>query len=405
MTYEVPLSLDGASLVAQAMALQESGVLIHGMEVTDLSTGYVVQAPPEAQVPEYLKYRRDVDDYPYRATGLSMTRLQELLELVRDVARQRAEYQVWATVNPPTPRRTFPWGLGHSQPDVLLTDGSPDAQGIVAYLRQRGFRARVVDPSSALRIFAELQRSGVQPQPIRGPQAEKQSEPVPEPEPEIVVGNSRRVAVLAAGVVALVILAGLAWKFLPGEGTAELVAEPTETSEPTSAGPTTAKPTTAKPTTPENFEEHRKADEVGMAPAAERAQIPVLIEVPQWRRVGATEGREEYMSADQDMRILVAAKPTPLETQEALDQAVLSAVEQTRINGDTAALEVTGTSPATYRESFPDSETAWSVRLVDGHQLSIGCQVRNAAGGDEEAAARRAQACDDAVATARLDLP
>lgn len=381
------VSLTGTSLIAQAMALQESGILIHGMEVTDLSTGYVVQAPPHAQAPGYLEFTPGGQDYPYRASGLSMARLEELHALVRDVADQRESNKVWASVNPPTPRRTFPWGLGLDKPDVLLTDGSQHSKDIQAFLRQRGFRARIVDPTSALRIFAELN-----------------STPAPESEPwepdDLRSGNSKRLAVVASAVIALVVLAIGAWKVLPGEVSVEASPATTASTPPTTTRTSPPQSTSVTtPTAPPTFQEHRKADEVGMAPAAERALIPVAIDVPGWRRIGASEGREEFMADDPDMRILVAAKPTPLDTQELLDQAVLTAVESA---GGTSELEITGTSPAAYRERIDGSETRWTVRLVAGHQMSIGCQVRSTPA-NEHRIQQRQDACGRAIETARLD--
>ena len=103
---------------------------------------------------------------------------------------------------------------------------------------------------------------------------------------------------------------------------------------------------------------------------APRADVPVAVGVAGWKRVGSTKGREEYRSSDGGMRVLLAAKPTPLRRQEELDQAVLRALEKAQ------GVQVVRQSPVVYEEKYPGSATQWHVVLRDGHQLSIGCQVR-----------------------------
>lgn len=92
------------------------------------------------------------------------------------------------------------------------------------------------------------------------------------------------------------------------------------------------------------------------------------------------------------MRILVSATLTPLKTQEELDGAVLKALENTE------GVRVAGRAPVSYEESYPDSTTIWHVRLVEGHQVSIGCQFRQITGA-------RLKVCEEAASTARPDLP
>ena len=48
-------------LLAEALALQESGVLVSGMTVTDLATGFVVTGEAEMQQPGYLQYTGTAD--------------------------------------------------------------------------------------------------------------------------------------------------------------------------------------------------------------------------------------------------------------------------------------------------------------------------------------------------------
>lgn len=93
------------------------------------------------------------------------------------------------------------------------------------------------------------------------------------------------------------------------------------------------------------------------------------------------------MSSDPDMRVLVSAKQTPLDSQEKLDGAVLKVIE------DTEGVRVAGRSPVSYEEAYPESTTIWHVRLVDGHQVSVGCQFREVTG-------PRLETCDRAAAAA-----
>ena len=74
------------------------------------------------------------------------------------------------------------------------------------------------------------------------------------------------------------------------------------------------------------------------------------------------------------MRVLVAAKETPLKTQDDLDAAMLSALND--VDGGEGGVTVVSNQPVSYEESYPNSTTLWHVRLVDGHQISVGCQYR-----------------------------
>lgn len=121
----------------------------------------------------------------------------------------------------------------------------------------------------------------------------------------------------------------------------------------------------------EAWREGRIAGRATAMEPAERARIPTSAAVEGWRRVSATPDREVYQSTDEGMRVLVAAKPAPLRTQEELDAAVLRALESQ------PGVRLVTSSPVSYREDYPDSSTLWHVRLVDGHQVSVGCQYRH----------------------------
>ncbi|KAB3522883.1 type VII secretion-associated protein [Corynebacterium sp. zg254] len=437
-----PPSLEHTSIIAQAMSLQESGILLHGMEVTDLSTGYCTTGSAEMQQPGYLTFTRGDNsladavredagasqysavDYPYRATGLSMRRLEKLLVLVKDVAAQREANKEWASVNPPAPRNAFPWGLGLDKPDILVTKDTEAAEGIIAFLRQRGFRARKVDPSEACEILADLREIELERE--HGREEEEYQEPDQEESGawgDYVGSRVSKKFVLAAAAIALVSLAGLAAIYLPGStrevtaseaasdssagrsGTSTSSAAPSAAAQQQAATQGNGKGKEQHPPSAEKraFEEHRKSGDNAPAPAAERAAIPVAIDVAGWRRVGATQGREEFMSDDPDMRILVAAAPAPVESQEQLDQAVLTAIEKARRDTGKSDLEVVGVSPAAYKEMHPTSHTQWTVRLVDGHQMSVGCQIRDTGDVPPRVADARGKACQQAIDTARLE--
>lgn len=163
---------EARGLLAEALALQESGVLVSGMTVTDLATGFVVTGDAEMQRPGYLQYEGadsragaagTVDpmeaagetlDVEFQRSGLSLGRLSELFEMVSEVLEQREDHPEAAAVNPPEPRELFPWGIGLREVDVLVT-GSFAVQ-VVHYLRIMGVRARLVDNDMVLRVASEL---------------------------------------------------------------------------------------------------------------------------------------------------------------------------------------------------------------------------------------------------------
>ncbi|WP_306529599.1 type VII secretion-associated protein [Corynebacterium bovis] len=103
-----------------------------------------------------------------------------------------------------------------------------------------------------------------------------------------------------------------------------------------------------------------------------RSALPVDVTVPGWRLTDVAGRRETWVSDDPGMRVIVAATNVPVRSQDALDTAVLDALAAA------SDLTVTGTGPVRYDERFPGSLTAWTVRFIDGAQVSVGCQYREA---------------------------
>lgn len=126
--------------------------------------------------------------------------------------------------------------------------------------------------------------------------------------------------------------------------------------------------------------------------AAGTPDAVVSVDVPGWRMTESTPDSEIWTSGDEGMRVLVAARPTPVGTQDELDAVMLRALDG--LGGD-GGVVVTGRSPVAYEERFPDSTTSWRVLLVDGHQVSVGCQYRELTEG-------RRENCDRFTATARV---
>lgn len=422
---------DARGLLAEALALQESGVLVSGMTVTDLATGFVVTGDAEMQRPGYLQYegadsatgaasRADaMDDVEFQRSGLSLGRLSELFEMVSEVLEQRQEYPEAAAVNPPEPRELFPWGIGLREVDVLVT-GSFAVQ-VVHYLRIMGVRARLVDNDMVLRVASELALAQQELEhlnladPVRRGEAETAKvEPVEEAEEwqEVEEGastikeerkdNRRLPAALAA--LALFIIGGLVATFTVFDSQA---AENTASAESTDSAASVEGDSSVEP-----------EDSVGDAPASEdvdeeatepfpephrrgvttadqssrRADIPISVNVDGWHLGSATRAREEYIGDDEGMRVLVAAKETPLKTQEEMDAAMLGALNDVSSGDD--GVTVVSTQPVSYEESYPSSTTLWHVRLVDGHQISVGCQYR-------QWNKQREKVCQEFVETAR----
>lgn len=449
------------SILAQALSLQESGILVQGMSVTDLSTGYCVEGPPEAMSPEYLQLQEDAalgrhsigEDVALWGTNISVARLGELLVLLEEVVQQRRENPEAASVNPAVPRETFPWGIGLETPDILVAGAH--AKIVAAYLRVMGYRARVVREDSALQFAAELTAlssaegacsedsagshdtsaknyghavveatgvgrdftvtpnihsndvrdsfspilgtnrdeetgSGIEREQLTGISSQEEFDHSGRDSGILKAMIAVALIVVVAGVGVVVASAIAARKDSGDRNDADIVASPqeeaaeekgatdqTETSLSTPRADKlrpegNGKGDSAAPGQGKKNSEFRDPQKMGggRETGAPRADVPTSVGVPGWNRVGATRGREEYRSDDRGMRVLIAAKPSPLRRQGDLDQAVLKALQKAK------GVKVVQQSPVVYEERYPDSVTRWHVMLRDGHQVSVGCQFR-----------------------------
>ncbi|MEO5311328.1 type VII secretion-associated protein [Corynebacterium sp. c24Ua_83] len=431
---------EARGLLAEALALQESGVLVSGMTVTDLATEFVVTGDAEMQRPGYLQYegadsaagatgtasaagavsRADaMDDVEFQRSGLSLGRLSELFEMVSEVLEQRQEHPEAAAVNPPEPRELFPWGIGLREVDVLVT-GSFAVQ-VVHYLRIMGVRARLVDNDMVLRVASELALAQQElehlnlAEPVRLREVDSgAAEPVEETDEwqEVEEGasirkeerkdNRRLPAALAA--LALFIVGGLVATFTVLDSqAAENTVSADGAGSTGSTGITGSTESTAsvqgdssveseEPVADEPFPEPHRRGVTTADQSSRRADIPISVNVDGWHLGGATRAREEYVGDDEGMRVLVAAKETPLKTQEEMDAAMLGALND--VSAGVSGVTVVSTQPVSYEENYPSSTTLWHVRLVDGHQISVGCQYRQ---WNEQ----REKVCQEFVATAR----
>lgn len=397
-----------AGMVATAVALTESGILVNGLCVTDLLSGYEVRCTDPELDPETEESQAGQDGYGghdghdgtdggtgapvFRGSVVPLHRLEAVRELVEEVLEARAADPELTSANPVVPRTVFPWGIGAHTTDILVT--GPDKDATAAYLRMTGVRARTVDVSQALRLAGDL--------------AEAQAE-VADPAPPVAVPDeesdqvekggrtlSRRVLILTAvfvTLVGLVVGVGLLRPAgAPGaSGASETAADagitPVQDGDP---GEQSATTTAAVP----DATGWRELSPGDRAPA-EVAGDPVTavsVDVAGWRMTESTSDSEIWTSDDVGMRVLIAARPTPVGTQGELDAAMLGALDALDGNGD---IRVTDRSPVAYEEYFPDSTTSWRVRLVDGHQVSVGCQYR-------EASDDRREVCERFTATARV---
>lgn len=456
----------GMGVLARAVALQETGLLVHGMNVTDLLTGVTMtgvdgSADPsgggsdgsEAGARQALRGGRDIfaaadGELTFRGSSVALSRLEALRELVYEAldARREREADI-ERAEREHPRTQFPWGIGLSQPDVVVT--GLHGPVLVEYLRAVGLRARQIDAGRALEIAAALHEVE---QEIQAGSTERGDEPEWAEAPEWTEGRDKphdssagrtqgnihapstqdnwdrdepsyavsteadgaegestlpqlrlrniktsplRAAVAVAALLLCVIGGGIsAWAVRSidsehdsplgrGDGLGGVASGKDEATG-------TASPTTAPGTQPGPWREHHVAGDNMQVAAVPRAEIPVALNLPDWRRVGATSAREEFHSEDPDMRILVSAAPTPLTSQADLDRAVVQAVESTQ------GVRLAGREPVSYEETYPDSTTLWHVRLVDGHQISVGCQFR-------QVTAPRLEKCTQAANSAGLD--
>lgn len=414
------------SYLSQAAALQESGLLVSGMCVTDLSTGFSLTGGPETRAADFLTVADEGTngDVNFRGTEVKIAKLELLAELVHQVLDQREDNAEWASINPPEPREHFPWGLDLQAPDVLVAGDY--AETVASYLRRQGMRARPIDEAHILSVADSLGDAEEELDRLLGGVLEAGElnegeysgasdgrggnglDLAEESEGNGPGGQRLRMVGIAAAVAVSVLLVFVGVKVfggreaVPASPDATDALEASETlsiseDQPTTGGDSnhtenTTTGLTVLPPEPGPMEDYHKAGQSPDQPSATgRAAIPVSIDVPGFARSGASQAQEQFTVADDpNFRILVAATPTPLESQEELDDAVL---RELALHDGVA---VVTTAPVAYREVHPESNTVWHVRLRDGHQVSIGCQSRGAA-------PEHNAACDKAVDTAHVD--
>lgn len=404
-----------AGMVATAVALTESGILVNGLCVTDLLSGYEVRCTDPELDPETEEGQEGQDGHDshdgtdggtgapvFRGSVVPLHRLEAVRELVEEVLEARAADPELTSANPVVPRTVFPWGIGAHTTDILVT--GPDKDATAAYLRMTGVRARTVDVSQALRLAGDLAEAQAE---VADPAAPPVAVPDEESDQAEKGGRtlSRRVLILTAvsvTLVGLVVGVGLLRPAgAPGasdtsgaSGASETAADagitPVQDRDP---GEQSATTTAAVP----DATGWRELSPGDRAPA-EVAGDPVTavsVDVAGWRMTESTSDSEIWTSDDVGMRVLIAARPTPVGTQGELDAAMLGALDALDgLDGD-GDIRVTDRSPVAYEEYFPDSTTSWRVRLVDGHQVSVGCQYR-------EASDDRREVCERFTATARV---
>lgn len=401
-----------SAMLTDAVALSESGVLVNGLSATDLLSRFQVTGEQQAE-------QAEAGPSPdFRGSGVPLRRLEAVRELVAEVLDARAEDPELTSANPAVPRTVFPWGIGIATSDVVVV--GPDKDVTAAYLRMVGQRARTVDATESLRIAGELAaaRSAVTDGVLEDPESEPGQAPAPEPDLDPDGGpragvdrdsavdqdarrTSPRPAVVAAVGVAIVGVAAVAvagMVVLPTTGTAG-TAEAADADEVAaqSAESAAVQSDSAEPAAPWRDLTSNGGEGQG-EPGQPRPEVTVTVDVPGWQVTDSSEQREIWTSDDAGMRVLTAAAPTPVGTQAELDAAMLTALEDAVGAGDDGTLVITARSPVDYEESFPESTTQWRVRLIDGHQVSIGCQYR-------EPTAKRVETCDRFTATARVASP
>lgn len=364
------------TMVADAVALTESGVLVNGLCVTDLLSGLEVRG-------EDIEDTADTGDATpvFRGSGVPLRRLESVRELVEEVLEARASDPELTSANPVVPRTVFPWGIGAQVSDVVVA--GPDKEATAAYLRLHGLRARTLDVGPALRLAGDLAAA----------RAELEDPAPPEPEPAQDVPRRRGpvrpvTAVLAVVAVGIVAAVGLVTTGVVGGGAAD-VAEATQTPDAATPEASDAVKVEEPEPEPEAWREMSSGSEMEYADQPDSPQVTV--DVAGWEVTESTAERDIWTSGDAGMRVLLAATPTPVGTQGELDTAMLRALD----GADDVV--VTNRSPVSYEEHFPDSTTSWRVRLVDGHQVSVGCQYR-------DLTADRQAVCERFGATARVLL-
>ncbi|MDH2455634.1 type VII secretion-associated protein [Corynebacterium bovis] len=466
------------ALVAGAVALSESRILVNGMSATDLITGAHVTGEGELVAEPH--------EVRYRGSPVSVDALTVLRGLVGDLLEQRREFDARQDPNVPVtsvfaparsgPVERCPWGLGAAVPDVVVV--GPYADVVADHLRVTGLRARTVDLAACLRIAAELAEVERELEALAGHPARvgrgavtgvdgtaagaaapagasgvdgaagvdgvedaadgaagvdgvddaaagaDAAEAADGTERERSRGDTRRTGARAWNVVAHVVsrtrtgtpvhgragmvgtvarpalavavavcvgvVVAAVWSVRGGDGASSptgVAATATTTGTGmsgagrSSAAGSTTTPTTASPPGSGTPGPAAAGGSTGTTGVTARSEMPVDVTVPGWRLTDVAGRRETWVSDDPGMRVIVAATNVPVRSQDALDTAVLDALAAE------SDLTVTGTGPVRYEERFPGSLTAWTVRFIDGAQVSVGCQYR-------EATEERRRACE-----------
>ncbi|WP_066584082.1 type VII secretion-associated protein [Corynebacterium provencense] len=452
MSEQCPSGATGSQTgtVFRALALVESGILVNGSAVTDLLSGFTVSGDIDGTAVsgdiDGTAVSGDIDgtavsagavprDSPeWRRTGIALTRLEAVRELVSEVLTARAADPELTSPNPLVPRTRFPWGVGEPHTDIIVV--GDEAAVTASYLRSVGLRARVVDPTDAVKIAADLAMARAELEEIEASvsdgsrsgsrSADRDTAHVrpaylsrpSDPDVSVDDGSAghrvRTVAAVMTGLVVLVLCvfgvvsatggqatsgdralpdgvqtqAGSTWPPAGTVGSTTVGEQPRGDGE--GLAPTSA---SAESVTPGEWNDPVRHGSHGDDPRVSRADVPVTVGLEGWTISEATRNREIWMSEDPDMRILVAAKPAPVGTQDQLDARMLTALEKV------PGVRVLSRSPVDYEESTSRSVTRWQVRLIDGHQVSVGCQYRPASG---DVTADRTAVCDRFTATVRV---
>lgn len=416
--------ITGTGITGRAVALTESGLLVNGWTVTDLLSGFTVHGEADDAVAAAGTGPR------WRGSAVPLSRLAAVRELVAEALAERAADPELTSANPTVPRVLFPWGVGESHTDVLVT--GPDARVTAAYLRDAGLRARCVDQDAALRIAADLEIARAELSELEDP--DDPYDPydgigeiggIGDGEGDDLPGDHRTgfrtvsrggfrshvrrgrtvIAGLVVGLVLVGMIAVAAVRDRGAEAPVTASSQGRETAQeagngtaaPSAVAAPAETPSATADTTAPAFGDPVLRGAGGQGRVGDRnvgrAATPVTADLDGWFLHEATELREIWMSVDPDVRILVAATPTPLGTQQELDAKMLAGLSEVQ------GIRVTATGPVDYEETNPGSVTRWQVRLIDRHQVSVGCQYREGTG---EQTARRLAACDRFTATARV---
>lgn len=390
-----------------AVSLLESGLLVNGMTVTDLLSGFSVRADSVVSVDDFSGAPTGHEGPMWRGSSVPIARLEAIRELIAEAMDARAQDPELTSSNPRVPRTRFPWGVGEKRSDVVVI--GQDARLTAAYLRSVGVRARCVDLDASLRIAADLEVARAELVELEGQCAEpdrRDTEPIRQHLSRSLLQLRGLVdrqrggltlliigVIVASAVITSVVsrrgdsptVAGLVTEHAGGEG--ERFSDVEHSSAPTEM------PITDAVAPPWQDPQRRGSIAGGAGLPALRAATPVNARAEGWTLVDATERREIWASEDSGVRLLVAATPTPLTSQDDLDVTVLAALKEH------PQVKVISFAPVDYEDEAPGSVTRWQIRLIDGHQVSVGCQYR---WGSQELMNQRLAACDRFTATARV---